>query len=279
MFGSFFRVFSFMGQVLGMIGRSPMLLAPLAINILAAVPLHIALVAISFLLPEEYSFVQYLFMFVACASLYFVDYFSAGLNTSMIADAVTTGQPSLGNAFSRTLKASPGILIFALVSALFDLLENVANNQRGMIRTILIGLLRTVWTTATYVMMPSMVIENLGFVGSFKRSKELMENDPTQVGVGVVGMGLITWILSTGIFFVANYLAFGLIGQFSPALGMVAGLFLINVSWALSGFLKSTYFTCYYLWASECARNGRASTEFAPAPLRSVLGDVTPGSF
>jgi len=277
--GSFFRVFQFMGQVLGMVGKSPSLLAPLVINVLAAVPLHIAFVAMYFLLPPEYGFVQYLFMFVACTALYFIDYFSAGLNTSMIADQVTTGQPSIGTAFSRTLKASPGILIFAVVTALFDLLEQVANNQRGIVRTIIIGILRTVWTTATYVMMPAMVLENAGFVGSFKRSKALMENDPTQIGIGVVGLGLITWLLSTGVFFVANYLAFGILYNISPVLGMVVGLFLINVAWASSAYLKSTYYTCYYLWARECERTNQASTALAPEPLRNVLGDVQPGGW
>lgn len=277
--GSFFRVFQFMGQVMGMVAKSPSLLTPLVINVLAAVPLHLAFIAMYFLLPPEYGFVQYLFMFVACATLYFVDYFSAGLNTSMVADQVTTGQASIGTAFSRTLRASPGIVVFAVVTALFDLLEQIANNQRSFVREIIIGILRTVWTTATYVMMPAMVLESLGFVGSFKRSKQLMENDPTQVGIGVVGLGLITWLLSAGIFFVANYLAFGLLSRFSPLLGMIVGLMLINLSWALSAYLKSTYYTCYYLWARECERQHQASPQLAPEPLRNVLGGVQAGGW
>jgi len=278
--GSFFRVFSFMGQVLGMVGKNPMLLAPLAINVMAAVPLHICFVLAYVLAPPEYgSLIDFALMGVGCFVLYFVDYFSAGLNTSMIADQVTTGQASLGTAFSRTLKASPGIVIFAAVCALFDLLEQVANNQRSFVREILIGILRTVWTTATYVMMPAMVLEGLGFFGSFKRSKDLMANDPTQIGIGVVGLGLVTWLLSFGIFMVANYLAFGLLYSISPVLGTIVGLFLINLSWALSAYLKSTYYTCYYLWARECERNNSASTQFAPEPLRNVLGDVQPGGW
>lgn len=276
--GSFFRVFSFMGQVMGMVGKNPMLLAPIAINVMAAVPLHIMFVLAYLFAPPEYGgLIDYGLMFVGCATLYFVDYFSAGLNTSMIADQVTTGQASLGTAFSRTLKASPGIVIFAVVTALFDLLEQVANNQRSFVRQILIGILRTVWTTATYVMMPAMVLEGAGFIGSFKRSKQLMENDPTQVGIGVVGLGLITWLLSTGIFFVANYLAFGILYNMSPVLGTIVGLFLINLSWAVSAYLKSTYYTCYYLWARECERNNQASVALAPEPLRNVMGDVQPG--
>lgn len=276
--GSIFRVFSFMGQVLGMVGKNPMLLSPLVINVLCAVPLHILFIAASMFAPAEYAgLIEYALMFFGCAVLYFVDYFSAGLNTSMVADQVTTGTASIGTAFSRTLKATPGIVIFAVVTALFDLLEQVANNQRGMIRTILIGILRTIWTTATYVMMPAMVLEGLGFFGSFKRSKALMENDPTQIGIGVVGLGIVTWLLSAGLFMAANFLAFRVLG--GGVAGLIVGLFLVNLSWALSAYLKSTYYTCYYLWARECERNNQASTQFAPEPLRNVLGDVQPGGW
>lgn len=276
--GSFFRVFSFMGQVFGMIAKNPMLLTPLALNVMAAVPLHILFIVASLLTPSEYGALIHLpLMAVGCFVLYFVDYFSAGLNTSMVADQVTTGQASLGTAFSRTLKASIGITIFAAVCALFDLLEQVANNQRGLVRSILIGILRTVWTTATYVVMPAMVLEGQGFFASFKRSKALMENDPTQVGIGVVGLGLVTWLLSFVCFGLANFVGFQLSARVHPVAGLVVSLFLVNVSWALGAYLKSTYYTCYYLWARECERNHQASVALAPEPLRNVMGDVQPG--
>jgi hypothetical protein len=51
----------------------------------------------------------------------------------------------------------------------------------------------------------------------------------------------------------------------------------VNVSWALGAYLKSTYYTCYYLWARECERNNQASVALAPEPLRNVMGDVQPG--
>jgi hypothetical protein len=276
--GSFFRVFSFMGQVLGMVRQNPMLLAPLAINVLAATPLHILFIVALVLSPAEYAgLIQIPLMAFGCFCLYFIDYFSAGLNTSMVADQVTSGTASIGTAFSRTLKASIGITIFAAVCALFDLLEQVANNQRGILRTILFGILRTIWTTATYVMMPAMVLENLGFFDSFKRSKQLMENDPTQVGIGVVGLGLVTWVISFGCFMVGNFLNVQLSNLVHPVAGLVVSLFLVNFSWAVGAYLKSTYYTCYYLWARECERNNQASTQFAPAPLRNILGDVQPG--
>jgi hypothetical protein len=267
--GSFFRVFGFMGQVLGMIRQNPRLLTPLVLNLAIATPVNIVLAIAAYFVPDN-QIIWNAFMLVALTSLYFIDYFCAGLNTSMVFEQVTTNQAALGSAFSRTLRSTLGILIFAMVSALFDLLAQVAAQQRGFVRQILIGILRSLWTTATYVVMPAMVVEGLSFFDAFKRSKQLMENDPTQVGVGIVGMGLVSWLISAA----TGVLAFGAFNALAPinvALGMGVALFFTNAFWALSAYLKSTYYTCFYLWSRECERNNAANPQWAPAPLRAVL--------
>ena len=267
--GSFFRVFSFMGQVLGMIRQNPKLLTPVFLNVAIATPVNLVLAIASYFVPNN-QIVDYAFMIVALTSLYFIDYFCAGLNTSMVFEQVTSGNANLGSAVSRTLKSTIGILIFAIVSGLFDLLAHIASQQRGVVRTILIGILRSVWTTATYVVMPAMVIEGLSFFDSFKRSKQLMENDPTQVGIDIVGMGLVTWILSAAMGALAMF-SFNLLSNVSVPLAMLVSLFFTNVFWSVSAYLKSTYYTCFYLWSRECERNGAARPDLAPAPLRAVL--------
>ena len=267
--GSFFRVFSFMGQVLAMIRQNPKLLTPVVLNIAIATPVNIVLAIASLFVPNN-QIIWDAFMLVALTSLYFIDYFCAGLNTSMVYEQVTTNQAALGSAFSRTLRSSIGILIFAVVSGLFDLLAHIASQQRGVVRQILLGILRSLWTTATYVVMPAMVVEGLGFFDAFKRSKQLMENDPTQVGVGIVGMGLVTWILSA----LTGGLAFAAFNALAPinvALGMIASLFFTNLFWSLTAYLKSTYYTCFYLWSRECEKNNAVNPAWAPAPLRNVL--------
>jgi hypothetical protein len=267
--GSFFRVFGFMGQVLGMIRQNPKLLTPLVLNIAIATPLNLGLAIASYFMPDN-QLIQYAFMIVALTSLYFIDYFCAALNTSMVFEQVTTNQAQLGSAFSRTLKSTIGILLFAIISGLFDLLAHIASQQRGVVRTILVGILRSVWTTATYVVMPAMVVEGLSFFDAFKRSKQLMENDPTQVGVGIVGMGLVTWIISVATGAAAMF-AFNTLAQFNVIVAMFASLLFTNMFWSLSAYLKSTYYTCFYLWSRECERNGAARPDLAPAPLRAVL--------
>ncbi len=62
------------------------------------------------------------------------------------------------------------------------------------------------WTTATYVIMPAMVIEGVSFQDAFKRSKQLMDHDPTGVGAGVVALSLISYFCAAIIFPLAFFL-------------------------------------------------------------------------
>lgn len=280
--GSFFRVFGFMGQVLGMVKDNPKLLAPVVLNLAIAVPVNITLAIALFFVPADMQQgLGYLMSIVGLTMLYFIDYFAGGLTASMVYDQVTTGNAQLGPAFSRTLRASPGILIFAIVSAILDFLTQLASQRSGIWRIIgpiMLSIIRMVWTTATYVIMPALVVEGQGFFAALKRSKGLMENDPTQVGVGIVGMGLVTWLLSA-VTIVPAYMAMNILSGISPVLGILAFFTLTNLFWSVSGYLKAVYYTCFYLWAVECERQHSASPQLAPAPLRNVIGGVEAGAY
>jgi Family of unknown function (DUF6159) len=274
--GSIFRVFGFTAQVFGMVGRNPRLLTPVALNIGIAAPVNILLVIAMFLVPDAYQrSLGNVVAFIGVSALYFIDYFCAGLTASMVYDQVTTGDAQLGPAFKRTLKASPGILIFAVVSGFFDLLSHLASQREGIMRVIgpvVMAIVRAVWTTATYVIMPALVIEGIGFGDAFKRSKNLMENDPTQVGVGVVGLGMVTYVLNV----VIVGAAFTLLNAIpNLIIGGILFFTLVNAFWAISGYLKGVYYTCYYLWAVECERQHSASPQLAPEPLRNVVAGAS----
>lgn len=280
--GPFFRTFSFMGEVLGMVRQNPMLLAPIVLNLAIAVPVNITFAIVMAFAPPEYAgLLSYALLLFGLTALYFIDYFCGGLTASMVYDQVTTGKASIGPAVGRTLKASFGILIFAVVSAILDFLTQLASQRQGIMRIvgpILLGIIRMVWTTATYVIMPALVIEQQGFFAALKRSKALMENDPTQIGVGVVAIGLISWLLSV-VTIGGAYVAFNVLSGISPILAILAFFTLTNLFWAISGYIKGVYYTCYYLWATECERQNSASVQLAPAPLRNVISGVEAGAW
>jgi hypothetical protein len=270
---SIFRTFKFMGRVLAMIGDNRKLLRPLLINVAIAAPVMAVLaVVMEFAVPDN-MIVEYAVLFVGVMALYFIDYFAGGLAVSMVYDQVTAGNAQMSNAWKRTTSATGGILIFAAISAALDLLQNAANQSKGIVADILLGIVRSLWSTAIFVVMPSMIIEGKGFKDAFARSKSLMEHDPTQIGVGIIGVGLITSIFST-LILIASVGLFTVLEGVSVLAAVFASLLLINLSWAVAGYLKAVYYTCFYLWTLECEKQGSASISFAPGPLRESLDDV-----
>ncbi|MEW5740302.1 MAG: DUF6159 family protein [Myxococcota bacterium] len=264
----FFGVFSFAFNVLGMAKSNTTLLRPILFNLMIATPISIALAVVYGLV--ESPAVDFAVMAVGITALYFTDYFCNGLTASLIYQQVTGGQASMDEAFAQTKKAAGGIALFAAISALFDLLVSFTD-RRSLLGKLVAQIVYWVWTTATYVVMPAMVIEGLSFGQAFSRSKELMKNDPTQVGSGVLGIGLMNWLINGALFFLA-WKGAGVLAGIHPILGGFFFFFVFNLSWALTGYLKITYFTCFYLWAKECEAQGSADARLAPKPLAEVLG-------
>lgn len=269
MLAPYFRVFKFSGQVLGMVKDNPRILAPSALNLIVATLASLVL-TVAYAFTAQYELVGYAVLALGVSGLYFIDYFMSAMTVSLVHDQVTSGEASLGEAVRRTLRASPGIAIFAAVSGALDLLASYARERRDVLSSLLLLVVRVVWTTAVYVLMPAMVVEGAGFFDAFRRSKVLMKQDPTQVGVGVVGIGLMTYLIGAGVFTVA----FAALQIPIPFVNVMLFLMLVNVYWTASGFLKSVYYTCFYLWARECERHGAADPRLAPRPLAHTLGDL-----
>src|SRR5262249_8426523 len=152
-------------------------------------------------------------------------------------------------------KALPGVLTFAAVSALLDVAATYARERSDLIARIVLRVLRAIWTTATYVIMPALVIEGVTFGAAFKRGKQLMAHDPTGVGAGGVAMSITSYIVAAVCFPLA-YLAMRGLGIVHPAIGALAAMVIVNLYWAVSGWVKISYATCFYLWARECERTG-----------------------
>jgi hypothetical protein len=267
-FGSFSRAFSFMGQMFSLAMSNKALLGPLMLDLMITTPISIGIgIAMSFVHSRG---AAYALLGLGTAMLYFVDYACNSLTASLIYDYATTGEAKMANATPRVKKALPGILIFAAVSALLDVASTYARERRDVVSKIILNILRAVWTTATYVIMPALVLEGVSFGDAFKRSKQLMDQDPTGVGAGVVAMSITSYIAAI-VIFPAAWFALQLFGRIHPALGAIMFFLLVNLYWSVSGWMKIAYATCFYMWARECEKNGTQDHALAPLPLRTAL--------
>jgi hypothetical protein len=155
-------------------------------------------------------------------------------------------------------------------------------------RNMLAGLINTVWTEATYLVLPAMVIEDIHLKAGLSRATSIVRNNLLLVGVSTVGVkavnGIIGFLLgSTGIALGLG-VGVGLVSLSGGAtVGWVGGItlgVLISAAFILtatvaSSYTATAYHTCLYLWAMEAERHGGAQPGIAaPAPLAAVLGDL-----
>jgi hypothetical protein len=267
------RVFSFAFKVFGMAKKNPTLLRPVVLNLAAAVPVSLLLAVVYGLTAagdEGPTLVSKIVLLFGIIALYFIDYVAAGLTVSLVHQQVTQGAATMEQAKEAVKKSLGGILLFATISGMLDILAAYASENDNLVGRIIKHVIYLVWTTAVYVVMPSMIIESLSFGASFKRSKELMAEDPTQVGVGIIGIGTFNYVLGV-VCFVLAYMGMNALSAIHPMVGATVFFLMINVYWAVSGYVKITYFTCFYLYALECKRQGKADPAYAPGPLGETL--------
>jgi hypothetical protein len=118
--------------------------------------------------------------------------------------------------------------------------------------------------------MPALVIEGVSFGDAFKRSKQLMDHDPTGVGAGIVAMSITSYIIAA-VCFPLSYVLLRAGAHIHPAVGALLCMLIVNLYWAVSGWMKIAYSTCFYMWARECERTGSQDHALAPIPLRTAL--------
>ena len=268
-FGAFSRALAFMGQIFSLAGAHKALFKPLVLDLAVTTVIMAAFTVLEFFVRSRGAF--YAVMGAEAFVLYFVDYACNSITASLMYDYATTGEATMATAIPRVKKALPGVLTFAAVSALLDVASTYARERNDIASKIILRILRAVWTTATYVIMPALVIEGVSFGDAFKRSKSLMDHDPTGVGAGIVAMSITSYIVAA-VCFPLSYvlLRFGAV-HIHPAIGALLSMLIVNLYWAVSGWMKIAYSTCFYLWARECERTGSTDHALAPLPLRTAL--------
>jgi hypothetical protein len=193
-----------------------------------------------------------------------------GMTVSMV-DAYLKGlAPDLRTAWRDVVKNSGGVVAMAVVSTIVSMLTSRDNRGR---RGLLASFIDTAWTVLSFLLMPIIMIEDVGLMTAFHRAKEIHGRGLLQLGVGEVGLraiaGLSAFLIIAPLAVVA-FLVF--------PYGKIAAIVLVGVAvlcavalGVLNAFARGAYYTCLYLWAVEVERAGDASQALVPAPLAMAL--------
>jgi hypothetical protein len=149
------------------------------------------------------------------------------------------------------------------------------------------GLVEAVWTEASYLILPAMMIEDANLAIGIKRATQIAKGNLLLVGVSTVGVrwvtGFISFVLGAIGLVLGLGLGYGLVSASNASTaGLVLGIgvggliFLIFalVASVISSYTMTAYNTCLFLWARDVERaqaQGKPMQIAAPAPLAAAL--------
>lgn len=299
---SFSRGWSFLKQAWSMAFKDKDLIKPsiyaLIVGSIVSVIGVIPIIIVAVFLGDAGRFGQ-LILAVMGAFLVFVNfivsYVFSGMTVYLIYEYLTQGNGRMTTAWSIVRRDFFDLATLAAASTVVNMLKSAANRNRqrggGLAASLLssaTGLLAVLWTEVSYLILPAMVIEDVGLVDGAKRVAQIVRDNLLLVGISTVGVravtGLIGFVLGTAgalLGFGIGYAIIAILG--SGALGLILGIglgmlifFIFTMVASVTGTYTTTaYHTCLYLWAREVEKAQTAGQPIqisAPAPLAAVLG-------
>ena len=303
---SFSRGWSFLQQAWSMAFKDRDLIKPSIyalivgsiVSLIGSIPIIITAILIG-----DSGRIGQLILAVMGAALVFVNfvvsYVFSGMTVYLIYEYLTKGDGRMSTAWTIVRRDFMDLVTLAAVSTAVNVFKNAARRNRGRgglggivagVVSAAAGLLEVLWTEASYLILPAMVIEDMNLKDSARRVAQIVKDNLLLVGISTVGVravtGLIGFVLGFaglvigfgigyGIIAVVGSTTFGLI--LGVGLGLMVFLFSTMVASVISTYTTTAYHTCLYLWACnvEVAQTaGQPMQVAAPAPLAAVLGNL-----
>lgn len=224
-----------------------------------------------------------LFLFIQ----YAVTYIFSAMTVHLIYQYLTDGDGQMDRAWAIVQRDWLDILSLAAASTVVDTIQNLVRGNgrdRNPLRTLIADLIKNLWTEATYLVLPIMVIEDLSLPAGLKRATGIVKNNLLLIGVSMVGVGFITGLIG----FVFAVLGIGLgvavgLGVISMAgesatlvvMGVILGFIIATpffmVASVVNSYTSTAYHTCLFIWARSVENAPNPSQVAAPAPLAAAL--------
>lgn len=218
---------------------------------------------------EQVTYYLMLFLFYCCN--YFVITF---FNSAIVACAVLRMQgrdPTVGDGLRAALARLPQILGWALVAATVGIILRIIEDRSRTVGQILAGLLGFVWTAASFLVVPIMVMDRKGPIVALRESSGLLRRTWGEQIFSGFSFGLIFIVLALPAFLVVFLLggiamATGGIVLLAVCVG-VAVLYLVVLALVIS-VLQTIFQAALYMYVRE----GKPSPDFSADLLAGAMG-------
>ncbi|OQY34596.1 MAG: hypothetical protein B6I38_02275 [Anaerolineaceae bacterium 4572_5.1] len=293
---SFSRGWQFLKQAWQMASADKDLIKPSIYTLFAGAivaVIGIIPIVIAVLLFSNSAFGQ-VFLYLGGALLVFgnfiISYIFSAMTVYLIYGYLSEGDGRMDKAWAIVQRDLWDLATLAAASTAVNALKNlVKGSGKKAGRNFLGNLIQTIWTEASYLILPAMVIEDINLVDGIKRATQIVQDNLLLVGISTVGVKTVTGLIGFGLgltgAILGSALGFGIIslaGGTTVTFGLVAGIVLgllvffifTMIATVINAYTSTAYHTCLYLWARDAERAQSAGQSIhiaAPAPLAAVL--------
>jgi len=212
----------------------------------------------------------YIIGFLFYVVLYTVIFFC---NTALVGAALIRlkgGDPTVSDGFRIASERLTNIIGYAVISATVGMILRAISERSGLLGQIVVGLIGFVWNIATFLVVPILVIEDVGPWEAVKRSSSLLKKTWGENIIGNTGIGMVTGlVMFAAILLTIGLAAFGASINSTPfviAVIIVGIVFMIGLG-LVSSALTGIYQAAVYRFAAE----GEPGGMFAPELVQQAF--------
>lgn len=202
--------------------------------------------------------IGFVVLFAFYVAQYFVIIFA---NSALVGAALIRlrgGDPTLSDGFRIAFSHIGTILGYALIASTVGMiLRALAQNRQSFLGRMVISLIGMAWNMATFLVVPVLVVEDVGPVNAIRRSTQLLKQTWGEQIVGNFGIGTVFGLASIAYALVLGIpLGYLAVNFNAPALFLIL-IALLVVGFLILGLLSSTlsgiFAASVYRYAAEGA--------------------------
>jgi hypothetical protein len=201
---------------------------------------------------------------------YFVIFFT---NSALVGAALIRlrgADPTVGDGMRIALRHSGAILGYALIAATVGMILRWLSERAGTIGRIVVGLVGLAWNIATYLVVPVLVVEEVGPIDGIKRSVELLKRTWGEQIVSDVSIGLIFGLLS--LLVIAAGIPVIVLAANIESIGLIVAVIAVEiVILLLLGLINSTLSGIYTAAVYQYAVTGEAGGYLSPEMVQGAF--------
>ena len=191
---------------------------------------------------------------------------SVFFNGALVAGAyerLSGGDPTVRSALGRAVSRLPGLLPWAILTGTVGLVLQAVRERSGWLGRFVVNMVGMAWETATFLVVPAVVIDDHGAVSGLKASASLLKRTWGENIAARVGFGLLGFIaIIPAVVVVA---AAGALGGAALVLGILVAVPYVALLVVVLTALNAVFQTALYLYATT----GVVPTGFADSNLQA----------